>query len=241
MKVEQTLLLERVPALIGHELGVEASARNGTILFYHGLGSSKEALIPEIGRLAAAGFLVVALDAVGHGERRDPGLAQLMVHGSPARSTAFLGVVRESAKELPPILNELQSRRWIYQERIGIAGISMGGHICFLAITLDPRCKVAATILASPEWKSTSAASPHLHLESFSHIKLLSQNAGRDEIVSSADVARFHSRLKETYDDHEQRFDYIEYPESGHFMEEADWNLCIDKMLAWFVRHLRRR
>ncbi len=241
MKTEQTLLLEKIPALIGHELDIEASVSNGTILFYHGLGASKETLLPEITRLAAAGFFVVAVDAVGHGSRWDPTLKRLVDGGSRAHPAAFLEIISNTAGEISALIDELQRRQWINQGRIGIAGVSMGGYISFLAITLDSRLKVAATLLASPEWNSESTTSPHLHLEHFSQIKLLSQNAGRDEIVYAADVARFHSRLQQTYHDRGQCYRYVEYPESGHFMEEADWHRCIDKMIAWFVQHLPPR
>lgn len=240
MKTEPTLFLSRIPALLCHAQALKSSVRKGTVLFYHGLGASKEVHLAEIERLVSAGFLVIAVDAVGHGQRRDPELERLTAAGSPVRAESFLRVVQESAMELPLLLDDLHSRGWIYRGRIGISGISMGGYICFLGITLEPRLKVAVSILGSPEWKAPSAMSPHNRLERFSDIRLLSQNAGRDELVSSAAVKRFHSRLRETYADYGDRFEYIEYPLSRHFMAEQDWRLCIERSAAWFDLHMSR-
>jgi hypothetical protein len=41
-----------------------------TLLWYHGLGVSKETHRPELERFARAGILAIGIDAAGHGERR---------------------------------------------------------------------------------------------------------------------------------------------------------------------------
>ncbi|MCB1862548.1 MAG: alpha/beta fold hydrolase [Gammaproteobacteria bacterium] len=238
IRTDNTLLLGRVPALVCHSQTLQASVRKGTILFYHGLGASKEVHLAEIRQLAAAGYLVVVPDAVGHGQRKDPKLDQLMALGHPTRTSLFLNIIRETAMELPPLLDELLSKGWIHRERIGITGISMGGHICFLAIVLDPRIQVAVSILGSPVLKPLAAASPHRNLERFSSVRLLSQNAGRDEIVPAAEAEQFHARLQRAYADHAQRFEHLNYPNSGHLMAVDDWIQCTDRMVTWFDRHM---
>lgn len=238
IKAHKTLLMGRIPALVCRSQSLKASARKGTILFYHGLGASNEVHLIEIGQLAAAGYLVIAPDAVGHGQRKDPGLEKLIAHGNPSRTKRFLNIIRETAMEIAPLLDELVSKGWIYRDRIGIAGISMGGHICYLGIVLDPRIKVAVSIVGSPVLKSPSIASPHQNLAKFSTINLLSQNAGRDEIVSAAEAEQFHSKLRQAYADHEDRFEYLNYPNSGHFMTDDDWKQCTGRMVMWFDRHI---
>ncbi len=46
------------------------AAERGCILFFHGLGASKDVQLPDLESLAARGFLVVGVGGVGHGERR---------------------------------------------------------------------------------------------------------------------------------------------------------------------------
>ena len=238
MKTAQTILLQRIPTLVCYARDLAASVHKGTILFYHGLGAAKELHLAEIEQLTAAGFLVIAVDAVGHGQRTDPGLAQRIAPGRPSRSAAFQEVVCSTAAEIPFLLDDLWSRQWIDGNKIGIAGISMGGCIGFLAITAEWRFRVAVTILGTPEIEQASSSSPQYNLEKFSTIRLQSQNAARDEIVMAAEAHRFHAGLQHLYDDYDDRFEYIEYPDSGHFMEQKDWNRCIGRMVHWFDRHM---
>jgi uncharacterized protein len=61
-----------VPALLRHRGSPERAMERGTVLLYHGFGGAKERVDYHAAALAAAGFLAVSLDAVGHGERRYP-------------------------------------------------------------------------------------------------------------------------------------------------------------------------
>jgi uncharacterized protein len=66
------LTLASAPALVLFRGPAEDRARQGTILFYHGFGGSKETYVMVLSRLAEAGFLAVGVDGIGHGERRYP-------------------------------------------------------------------------------------------------------------------------------------------------------------------------
>ncbi len=230
--------LDKAPALFVCSDKLEIAAKKGTILFFHGLTGSKEAQVLALEDLASSGFLAVGIDAVGHGERRYADFDQRFSDENPDAYREFLNVVIATAQEVPLILDELSRMRLLNREKIGIAGISLGGHIAYAAIPLETRFKVAATILGSPQWKIDLPESPHNHLDKFSSIRLISQNAGQDEIVSAAYARRFHTILKARYSDYDERFNYIEYPGSGHFMQENDWNHCWAKTLTWFDHHL---
>src|SRR5262249_45722553 len=96
------LILGGAPALVACQ-GDPVHAR-GTILFYHGLGASKEANARELEGLAAAGFLAVGLDNVGHGERRYPDYEQRFGEGSGGRwPEEFLHAVEATAQEVPAV------------------------------------------------------------------------------------------------------------------------------------------
>ncbi|MCT7657287.1 alpha/beta fold hydrolase [Mycobacterium deserti] len=55
----------------GHRVGVSVGGHGVPLVFLHGLGLSGRAYIRMLSRLAGMGFLVVALDAAGHGVTRD--------------------------------------------------------------------------------------------------------------------------------------------------------------------------
>src|SRR5260370_12914730 len=61
------LTLASAPALVMFRGFPEDKARQGTILFYHSFGASKETYVSVLQHLAEAGFLVVGIDGIGHG------------------------------------------------------------------------------------------------------------------------------------------------------------------------------
>lgn len=93
-------------------------------------------------------------------------------------------------------------------------------------------------MVGSPRWALELPESPHLQLEAFNRVFLLSQNAARDELVPSRHARDFHGRLGRFYPDDAARFAYIEYVESDHLLG-ADWDVLWAHTLGWFDRHLR--
>jgi pimeloyl-ACP methyl ester carboxylesterase len=55
----------------GHRVGVSVGGHGVPLVFLHGLGLSGRAYVRLLSRLAGMGFLVVALDAAGHGVTRN--------------------------------------------------------------------------------------------------------------------------------------------------------------------------
>lgn len=229
--------LGQTPALMVYRNKLSEAAQKGCILFFHGLTGAKEVQLPELESLAEHGFLAVGLDNVGHGERRFPDFETLFSDRNPNIEQEFLSAVLSTAQEVSEILNVLENEGLIHPQKIGAAGISMGGYIIYTAVTLEPRIKVAASIIGSPLWKLDLPESPHRHLDKFSNVKLLSQTAGKDDIVPARYARQFHTRLKTYYADYDDRFAYIEYPRSGHFMETEDWETVWTKTVNWFESH----
>ena len=88
------------------------------MFFCHGYTSSKEVYAYFAYALARAGFRVVLPDADRHGERFD---------GDEARRLAtFWEILRSNIDELPQIKAHFERLGLIADERIGVAGASMG-------------------------------------------------------------------------------------------------------------------
>ena len=182
MITSETRKFGDIPTLIVYKDSIEEATQNGTILLFHGFGSSKEEQRDQLESLAHRGFLTVGVDIVGHGERRYHDFESRFFADNPVGQQEFLQAVWETAKEVPWVIDELNQARLIKEQRVGIAGISMGGHVVYNAIIQDSRIKVAVSILGAPQWKLDLPESPHRHPDQFSAIKLMSQNAGQDEI-----------------------------------------------------------
>lgn len=56
----------------GHRIGVSVGGRGVPLVFFHGIGLHRRAYLRLLNRLPQLGFLVVAIDAPGHGESLAP-------------------------------------------------------------------------------------------------------------------------------------------------------------------------
>lgn len=60
----------------GHRIGVSVGGRGVPLVFFHGIGMNRRAYLRLLNRLPQMGFLVVAIDAPGHGDSLAPPRAQ---------------------------------------------------------------------------------------------------------------------------------------------------------------------
>jgi pimeloyl-ACP methyl ester carboxylesterase len=223
----------QVPLLIVRPNG--SSAPLPTVLWLHGFGASKEVHLPELQRLTEAGLLAVGVDAVAHGERRRVDLEQQFT-GLPHDNARLFGeIVRQTAAELPLLIDSLVERGLSDPQRIAVAGVSMGGCIVYGAIPLERRIRTAVALLASPEW----ALPPGVAVERFYPTALLSITAAQDTIVPPAAAQALHERLTPLYRVQEDRLHYHEIAGVSHFMPAVDWASAVARASAWLSRFLR--
>ncbi len=241
------LTLASAPALLMFRESPEENARQGTILFYHGFGESKEAYETVLARFAEAGFLAIGIDGIGHGERRYPDFDQRFpppeprLLGNAQLEAAFLDVVQQTAAEIPSILNTLIEQKWARPGQIGISGISFGGLVTYAAVIADKRIEAAVPVVGSPQWKLPRTASPHLHHDLFYPTALLSQTAGKDTNQLPSTVREFHKQLAPYYEQAPERLCSIEYPDSFHDLSQEDWEQAWNRARDWFETFLSRK
>lgn len=231
----ERIRLGDVPAVVAHRARAEdAAGARGTVLLYHPLGKAKELHAADLGLLADAGFLAIAIDAIGHGERRIPdGYSRFMADPMGA----LLEVVSATAAEVPALVDELVRRRWAISGRIGIVGVSLGGFVAYGAALSDRRIAAAVAIAASPRW-GADPRSPHRHPALFHPLALLSITAGADAMVPPADARALHRALEPHYAATPERLRYLELAGEPHWMSEGAWELARGEARLWLDRFL---
>ena len=233
----QNIMIGDIPIRLMYKSDMGTASRNGCILFYHGLGASKDKQGKELEDLASSGFLAIGIDNVGHGDREFNDFDERFSENNPDKVKNIISAVRETASEINFLINELIDKKILINNKLGIAGISMGAFIAYTIPMFDNRPKVMVAILGSPILEGMPV-SPSNEMKDFRELSLLSMNAGKDRIVPPEQTRELHLKLKEFYPDYKSRFKYIEYPNSGHFMEEEDWNKSWEQCINWFERKL---
>lgn len=202
-----------------------------TVLWFHGLSVDKETHRKELERIAGAGFLAVGVDAAGHGERRLPDLDARIDVSREETIRFMLGLVEETAREVPGIVTALVDEGLADARRVALVGISMGGYVVYRALLEDPPVRAAVAILGSREWPR--ADSPHHRLDAFRRVALLSITAENDENVPPGPARELHRGLGES-----ERARYVELAGAVHLMGEEDWERTMDEMLRWLALHV---
>ena len=204
------------------------------VLWFHGLGVSKETHEKELRQLAAAGFLAVGVDAAGHGGRALPTLADRIDRASQEEALRLMLPLAElTARDVPAIVHALRDRGAADERRIALAGISMGAFVVYRAITVVQGIRAAVALLGSPEWPE--GISPHWQPEAFRQTALLSVTAERDVNVPPGPARRFHARLKGDAA-RTAPHKYVELSGAGHLMAEEQWNVAMTETIEWLRR-----
>ena len=114
-----------------------------TIIFYHGWTSQKESAMINGYELAKRGFRILLPDSYLHGERKSDSTAI-------QNDIEFWDVVIHNLRELAPLIEAYQAKGLVDENRIGVAGLSMGGITTSAALTQHPWIKAAAVLMGSP-------------------------------------------------------------------------------------------
>lgn len=217
-----------VPVLIAEPLHAAAPYR--TVLWFHGFRADALAHAGELERCAAMGFLAVGIDAVGHGARLAPDLSARVV--SDGALPVMFDLADRTIDELPALVGELAAERGADGARVSVVGVSMGAFLVYRAIARGLPIRAAAALLGSPEW--SGANSPHLAIESFGTVALLSVTAEHDENVPPEAARRLHMALDLRFSAAQHR--YVELPGSGHLTPPPSWEHAMRETMNWLQR-----
>src|SRR5690625_358133 len=115
------------------------------LMYYHGYTSAKEHNLPLAFLLAEEGYRVVLPDSLYHGERSEENLS------SNEMNLYFWDVVIKNVQEIKVLKTYFEQKELLLDDRVGIAGTSMGGITTSAALTQYPWITSAAVLMGSPK------------------------------------------------------------------------------------------
>lgn len=224
------------------------------LIYYHGFTSAKEHNLPFAYMLAEKGYRVVLPDSMYHGER-EADISAL------ERQISFWDIVLKNVHELQEIIDFFAERGQIQQERIGIAGTSMGGITTTAALTQYPQIKTAAVLMGSPKitdyakvlvqgmektgglpvsdlmidqlYEQLKLYDLSAHMEKLAQRPLLFWHGESDNVVPFEHAYTFYETAKETYRD-QNDVQFIKEANRGHKVSRY----AILQTVAWFEKQL---
>lgn len=137
----------RVPVLVVRSAA--AMGRLPAVVCLHGLGGNKEGLSSYLEEFARRGFVGVALDARYHGDRSGDLTKAMAEAFRTGREHPYLW---DTVWDTWRVLDYLQARPDVDKDRLGVMGISLGGHTTWM-VSADPRVKAAVPCISVCSWK----------------------------------------------------------------------------------------
>jgi dienelactone hydrolase len=129
---------------------VASRGRRPTVIVLHGSGGKKEQQLPLLRELADRGFVAVAIDARYHGERA--GTDDSIADYTGAMLTAYRTrrghpYMYDTVWDAMRLVDYLDTRPDVDNNRIGLMGISKGGTETYLTAAVDTRIAVAVPVI----------------------------------------------------------------------------------------------
>ena len=213
------------------------------VLVLHGLGGSKEKVLPTMYAFAQSGFRVAALDARQHGEYPDASHREARLAESYV--TTLYEIISGTARDVSALLDHLRA------DRAAIHGISLGGYVTFSALLSEDRLAVASVAMGSPDWLGPlRAMGLNLQQPAFAPIlrahpldraessypprPVLMLHGLQDDVVPVDGVKALYTRLGPAYADQPERLGLILYPDLGHLYTPD----MLERSIQWTKRFL---
>lgn len=223
-------------------------------IYSHGFTSAKEHNLPIAYLLATEGFRVILPDSKFHGERE-------IEITSTEMQISFWNIVMKNVEELEIIKNDYEERKLILDDRIGVAGTSMGGITTSAALTKYSWIQVAGVLMGSPKittyaktlvssfskignlpitkdmienlYEQLEGYDLSKQVETLQNRPLLFWHGENDAIVPFDHSYTFYDEAKKTYDD-PSRLHFIQEANSGHKVSRK----AILETVQWFKKYL---
>ncbi|MEM0653290.1 esterase [Klebsiella huaxiensis] len=175
------------------------------IVFYHGFTSSKLVYSYFAVALAEAGFRVIMPDAAEHGAR--------YLGDEQGRMQRFWSILMQNFVEFPALREAIGEQGWLADDRLAVAGASMGGMTALGIMTHHPELKSVACLMGSGYFNSLSQnlfPSPDFcvkqlvewdvseQLDTLANRPLLLWHGDEDDVVPPGETFRLQRSLQQS-------------------------------------------
>jgi fermentation-respiration switch protein FrsA (DUF1100 family) len=226
------------------------------IIFIHGFTSAKEHNLHFGYLLAEAGYRVILPDALYHGERGEKITEQQL-------QFSFWNIVMNEITEIELLKEELAAKHFIDEQRIGLAGTSMGGITTFGALTQYSWIKAAVSLMGTPcyetffqlqidevrkrglqlplsedelkkERERLAAYDLSLQPEKLKGRPLFIWHGQLDQVVPYHYTYEFYKKIKPLYAQNEANLKFISDDKAGHKVTRE----AFLETVKWFIQHV---
>jgi hypothetical protein len=255
--VQKAYVSERkIPVLIAYQ----GEPKKPLVICQHGFNGNKEGMLGTILRLASEGFVAAAMDAVNHGERRDPNLLASLGKDPSQMFQILIGTAEDARTMIDYLGEDLGADR----ERAGMMGVSMGAITTLLTATMEDRLKAAVSVIGGADFATLVRKSsleriglpvgqmaqfvesagelikrydPIHNVQRFRSVPLLLLNGELDDLIPLECAQSLHEALRPQYRATPERLKMIVYPGIGHeYTHEME-----DEAASWLKLHLLPR
>ncbi|MGD7009165.1 prolyl oligopeptidase family serine peptidase [Metabacillus sp. 84] len=226
------------------------------VIFVHGFTSAKEHNLHYAYLLAEKGARVVLPEALYHGERAEP-LEPMELN------VRFWDIVMNTIHELKPIKEDFVQQGLVDENRIGLAGTSMGGIVTLGALTQYDWISAGVSLMGSPYYvhflrkqveylreagkvlpisdedletkmQSLEQYDLSLHKEALHGRPLLFWHGEKDQVVPFKPTWAFYEELKTAYEAEPEKIKFIRDPNADHKVSREG----LLGLVNWFNQHL---
>lgn len=220
------------------------------VIYYHGFNSEKEASLTIAYKMALNNQRVVLPDSLYHGERQ----------GSVTQTEkelAFWEIVIQNIEEIALIRAFFLDEKLVCENKIGVAGTSMGGITTYGALTKYDWISAAAVVMGTPNMTSyaqllvdrVNAAHPNtisevtikeamemlkpfdlsLQPEAINNRPLLAWHGEKDDVIPLSQSTEFFNDLGSN-----SNYCLVEEAKRMHHVSR----LAVEETVEWFAKHL---
>lgn len=255
MVVIQKEHIESIPVLhlVNHD---QQSDKLPFVIFIHGFTSAKEHNLHYAYLLAEKGFRVLLPEALYHGER-DLQLKEQDLY------LKFWEIVLNTIHEIKTLKNYFSKMELIDEDRIGVAGTSMGGIATLGALTQFEWIKAAVCLMGMPSYvkfshwqieqikkqgysleltqekidRELSVLAEYdlsLQKEKLANRPLLFWHGQNDHMVPYIFAREFYESVKDSYSESPEKLEFITDQLAGHKVSKSGVKATVD----WFNKYL---
>ncbi|RSK26437.1 esterase [Bacillus sp. HMF5848] len=249
-------VVEDIPVIHIFEANKQEAALP-TIFFLHGFTSVKERNLHYGYLLAQKGFRVVMPEALLHGERRPSGVSDTKLN------LAFWDIVLRSIREVDLLRKIYVGRGLVDEERIGVAGTSMGAITMLGALTQYDWIKAGVSLMGNPFYEEFALAlidqvkklgltgdiddsvlesklvqlrdyDPSRRIDEFAGRPLLFWHGKKDDVVPFHFAYKFYEQLLAKNMYEPEKLEFIVDDEAGHMVS---WDGAL-RLVDWFEKYV---